>query len=306
MIALFNDAQIARLIDVPSVREEIDAALTSLARQGAAIKPRTRVDCAEVKLSSMGAIWRDAGVAGEKVYPTVAGSFSFLFTLFDIRRNLPLAVMEANELTRCRTPALTTLAAMKAMPYARTAALFGAGLQGRAHAEALAQALPLQQMRVVDMAPVDRWCQEASDRLGIDVRPCSAEQAVRGADIIVTCTRSKQPVFDGRWVRPGAFVAAVGTSLPTGSELDDTLLAAAARVIVEWQPQSNTEAGEVVQGLASGALDAARIVDLPQIYAGEAPWRSHADEIVVFKSVGIGLADLAAAHVAWKRSQAGA
>lgn len=89
----------------------------------------------------------------------------------------------------------------------------------------------------------------------------------------------------------------MGTSLPTGTELDDTTPSRASRVIVEWKPQSLVEAGEVVIGQRNGALDAGRVVDLVEL--GDGPWRTSADDIVVFKTVGVGLTDLAAASLAW-------
>lgn len=295
-----TDQEVAHCLDFPAVIGALEQAFESLAHRRAAIKARTRVDCGPVKLSSMGALWLDAGLAGEKVYPTVEGRYSFLFNLFDIERGLPLAVMEANELTRFRTAGITTLAACRGAVASRKLALFGAGVQGRAHLEALAHALPFQQVDVVDPTDVSGWCADASRRFGLAVRQCSADEAVDGADVVVTVTRSRTPVFDGARLQRGAFVAAVGTSLPTGRELCDTTLARAARIVVEWRPQSCAEAGEIVLGRLNGVVDDARIVDLPQLFSGQARWRTQPDEIVVFKTVGVGLADLAAASLVWR------
>ena len=84
--------------------------------------------------------------------------------------------------------------------------------------------------------------------------------------------------------------------------VNSTTPAAASRVLVEWKPQSLVEAGEVVLGLSSGALDRGRIADLADLYAGRTAWRGTDDEIVVFKSVGIGLADVACGWLALQRS----
>jgi ornithine cyclodeaminase len=92
----------------------------------------------------------------------------------------------------------------------------------------------------------------------------------------------------------------MGTSLPNGSELDDATFRRAGRLLVEWKPQSLVEAGEVVQALSAGVLSEADVVDLPQLYRNEAPWRRSAQDIVVFKSVGIGLTDVVAAYSAWQ------
>ena len=296
MSTFLDNDTVAAHLDVPAVVAALQRALHSLAAGRAAVLARQRIDCGAVKLSTMGAIWLDEGLAGEKVYTTVDGRFDFVFNLFDVGaqgRGRHLA----------RTPALTVVAARAGAAAARKLALFGAGVQGRAHIDALMQLMPFEQACVVDTADVAPWCAEAGARWGRPVRQCAAAEALDGADVVVTATRSKQPVFDGALLAPGAFVAAVGTSLPTGRELDDATLRRARRVVVEWKPQSLLEAGEVVIGLREGCLDESRIVDLVELHSGRARWRDGPEDIVVFKSVGIGLADLAAASVAWRALQ---
>ena len=301
MLKFITDAQVVHALSYATVSASIEQAFESLARGRAAIKARQRIDCGAVKLSSMGAIWLDVGLAAEKVYPTVDGQFGFLLNLFDTHTGKPLAVMPANEITRFRTPALTVMAAKKGSTGHRKLALFGAGFQGRAHFEALVKALPFEQVDVVDLADVSAWCAEMSQLYGLVVRQCAAEQAVNDADVVVTVTRAKAPLFDGHWLKPGTFVAAVGTSLPTGRELDDHTLARAARIVVEWKPQSMLEAGEIVLGKAAGSVQDARVVDLPEIFSGRAVWRTDPQEVIVFKAVGVGLTDLAAAALVWQQ-----
>ncbi|MCA3176270.1 MAG: ornithine cyclodeaminase family protein [Burkholderiales bacterium] len=295
-----SDAQIAQCLDFGSVAVAIEQAFESFSRGRAAIKPRHRIDCGDIKLSSMGAIWLDAGLAGEKIYPTVDGKFSFLFNLFDTQTGKALAVMEGNELTRFRTPALTTLAVSRGASATRKLALFGAGLQGRAHLESLVQSLSFEQIDIVDVVDVSLWCIEISKKLGLSVRQVPAHEALEDADVIVTVTRSKQPLFDGSLIKPGAFVAAVGTSLPNGRELDDIVLSRAANIVLEWKPQSMCEAGEIVIGKKNGVISDEKITDMYEIFSGQAHWRSSPTDIVVFKSVGVGLTDLAAAKLVWQ------
>ena len=297
MLPLIDDAFVAAHVSPAATRKAIAAAFRALAAGRASIQPRSRIECGGFRLSTMGGIWLDAGLAAVKTYGTVQGQFDFLCNLFDARSGAPLAVLQANELTRVRTPALSTLAALQLAPAPRRLALFGAGVQGRAHLDALLEACPFEEVAVVDPNDVSDWCRSASARWGRPVRQFDADPAVERSDVVVTTTRSKKPVFDGRRLQPGASVIAVGTSLPTGTELDDTTLSRAARVIVEWKPQSLVEAGEVVIGQRNGALDAGRIVDLVEL--AEQPWRTAPDDIVVFKTVGVGLTDLAAASLAW-------
>ena len=188
----------------------------------------------------------------------------------------------------------------------RKLALFGAGLQGRAQVEAMLALQQFDDVAVMDPKGSSAWCAELAAQHGCRVSlsdaRADAREAVRGAQLILTATRSKTPVFDGAWLEPGAVVIATGTSLPDGTELDDATLQRASRVLVEWKPQSLVEAGEVVLGLSSGALDSDRIADMVDLYAGRTAWRESDDDIVVFKSVGIGLADVACGWLALERS----
>ena len=299
---LLNDQAINSVLDFPSVMRILDEALADLSQGQASIHARQRSACTDVKLSTMGAIWASRHVAGTKIYPTVGGQFSFLMTLFDTRQNTPLAVMAANELTRYRTAAMTALIARKAsLPAPRKLALFGCGLQGKSQLEALIGQFKFDEIAIVDPNADQAWRDMIANKTGSHVHYCDSNTAVHDAEIIVTATRSKQAVFDGSLVKPGALISAIGTSAPDGSELDDVLLQRARKVIVEWKPQSLLEAGEVVHGLRTGAITPDKITDLTELYAANDCWRDAAEDIIVFKTVGIGLADLATALLAYQR-----
>ena len=300
---MITDAEVAGLLQHGPLTDALDAAFADLAKGEAAVQARHRIDCGPAKLSNMRGIWQARHAAAVKSYITVDGQFSFLVNLFDTANRKPLAVLEANELTRFRTAALTRLVARKAtvgVPAPRKLAVFGAGLQGRTQAEVLCEEFALEQVCFVDPAGDAAWIEAFGQRLGVKAQLCTPEEAVTGADIVVTASRSKKPVFDGAWLKAGAVVVAMGTSLPNGTELDDTTFRRAGRLLVEWKTQSLVEAGEVVQALSAGVLTEADVVDLPQLYRCEAAWRRSADDIVVFKSVGIGLTDAVAAFCAWQ------
>ena len=125
----------------------------------------------------------------------------------------------------------------------------------------------------------------------------------RRADIVVTASRSTTPLFPGASLKPGAFVAAIGSSLPHTRELDDEALRRAAAVVVEWRPQSTREAGDIVLA-GPGVLPADKVVELGDVLLGKVrPRRGDAD-IVVYKSVGVGLEDIALAGFAWEKIRA--
>src|SRR5262249_39481688 len=188
-------------------------------------------------------VWPGQGYAGAKVYPTIAGRFSFVILLFSSESGAPLATLDANAITRLRTAAVSVLAAQRgAQAGAATLALFGTGIQARAHLEAFADAFALREVRIVSRGDAGPLARHARERLGCDARACDALAALHGADLIVTATRASVPLFDGRLVAPGAFVAAVGSSRPDTRELDDALIGRAARIGGGWREQTAHEA----------------------------------------------------------------
>ena len=298
-----TDKQVAELLDYRSVYFALEQAFTDLSKDAASIHGRQRSECSGTRLSTMGAVWSTEAVAGVKVYPTVAGQFSFAIVLFDLATNSAIAILDGNEITRLRTAAMTAFVASRVAPLrARKLALFGAGLQGRSQAQALCELFDFEEVCIVDPMADPEWCAQFQAGIRANVRVAAPEQAVRGADIVVTATRSQQPVFDGAWLSPGAFVAAMGTSAPKGRELDDTTMERAARIIVEWKPQSLAEAGEIA--LWEGRHGCNKFADLTELIRADLPWRADPSDVTVFKSVGVGLSDIATAHLAVKRLRA--
>lgn len=281
----YTDADVDRALAGVDLQPVLRDAFVALARGEAAQQERIRTDAGGVKLSTLGAVLPAQGYAGAKVYTTIGGRFSFLITLFSAATGHPLATFDAGAITRRRTAAVSRLAASSALSATPKAiAIFGAGVQGRGHAEAFQAAWPGAEIRIVS-----RGASEAQ-----------AREALAGAKLVVTATRSPEPIFPGDAVEAGAVVCAVGSSRPDTRELDDRLLSRAARAIVEWKPQSLREAGDLL--LAAPAVrEALEVVNLGDVLAGREPARRTPDDIVVFKSVGVGLEDVAVAGLAYER-----
>lgn len=299
-----DDTTVANLLGYKPVVAILSEAFADLAAGKAEIHARQRTDSGNLRLSTMGALWSARQVGGVKVYPTVSGQFSFLITLFDLERNRPMAVLDGAEITKFRTAGLTALIASRsATQRVKKLAVFGAGFQGRAQAQALCENFQFDEICVVDPLADDAWCHRLAAQTGGAVKRCSPEAATVDADIVVTATRSQTPVFDGNWLKPGAFVSAIGISEPKGRELDDVTLSRASRIIVEWKPQSLREAGELVLWQTDNAQDREKIVDLSELYRQSETWRRGEDDIMVAKSVGVGLSDIACAYLAFTCSQ---
>lgn len=295
-----TDERVDRHVTAQDAQQAMLAAFQSFGRGAAAMQERIRTEAGGVKLSTLGAVIPEQEVAGAKVYTTIAGQFSFVILLFSTVDGRPLASFDAGAITRLRTAACTVLAAQRlARPDSATLALFGAGTQGVQHAAQLSAALPLRRVLVVDPYADAGLPDRLAAQCGIPVTFADPAVAAAQADIIVTASRSTTPLFSGELIQPGTFIAAIGSSLPHIRELDDTALARAATVVVEWRPQSLREAGDLV--LADKAvLPDSKIVELADVLLDK-PVRRHADDIVIYKSVGVGLEDIALAGMAYRR-----
>ena len=299
-----TDAMIDRHVTAADAQAAMLEAFRSFGRGAAAMQQRIRTEAGGVKLSTLGAVIPTQQVAGAKVYTTIAGQFSFVILLFSTVDGRPLASFDAGAITRLRTAACTVLAAQRlARADAATLALFGAGTQGVQHALQLSAALPLQRILICDPFADAGAADRLAAQCGVPAAFAPADEAVAAADIIVTASRSTTPLFAGTLVKPGTFVAAIGSSLPHTHELDDALLSRAAAVVVEWRPQSLREAGDLVLADKT-VLPDSKIVELADVLLDTTPVRRHADDIVIYKSVGVGLEDVALAGVAWQRINA--
>jgi ornithine cyclodeaminase len=292
-----TDDQVSRLVSAPDAQKVLQEAFLSFGRGTSAVQERVRTQAGDVKLSTLGAALPEQGFVGAKVYTTIAGQFRFVILLFSAKDGAPLATLDAGAVTRLRTAATTVLAARRlARPDSRTLALFGAGQQGREHAIQLCAAFPVERIFLVDP-----WssAEALSELCGVPVHETDAREAVSGSDFVVTASRSTTPLFSGDLIRPGTFIAAIGSSLPHTRELDDIALRRASMVVVDWSTQALQEAGDLVLADPE-CLPREKIVDLSQVMLNVDSGR-HADDIVIYKSVGIGLQDIALAGLAYSR-----
>ncbi|MDN3919440.1 ornithine cyclodeaminase family protein [Roseateles violae] len=303
---LITEAQVRATLTLDAAVQALRQAFLQQGQGLASVLARGRaaatLDGRALMVSAMGAVLPE--VLGTKVYSTLNGQFQFVITLFCSKTGAPLATLEANELTRLRTAAATAVAAEAlALPESKTLAIFGAGTQARAHAQALLPLRKFERVLVCARSGAGEFAAELAATHGLPAQAVDAQTAASQAEVIATCTRATEPLFDGAWVKPGSFVAAVGSSKPVARELDDALLARAALIAVEWKPAAEGEAGEFKRA-AAGVIDPARVAELGALLAAPRP-RGERD-IVVYKSVGIGLEDVAIAHWIYRRLQGGA
>ena len=236
---------------------------------------------------------------GFKAYTASASGVRFVVNLYRASTGELLAMIEADWLGRMRTGAASGLATRyQARPDARVVGLLGTGGQAETQALAIAAVHPLERIHVWgrDQERLTAFCARLTDQMGIPVIAApSAEAAVRAADIIVTATTARDPVLEGDWIAEGAHVNAMGSNWASRREIDDATVARAAIISADSVEQARGEAGDLIIPADAGKLDWARVVELRDIVAGNAPGRTDAQQITLFKSIGIGLEDVAVA-----------
>jgi ornithine cyclodeaminase/alanine dehydrogenase-like protein (mu-crystallin family) len=221
-----------------------------------------------------------------------------LYVLFDRDTQRPEAVIDGTELTALRTAAVSGLATRHlGRTDARRLVVFGAGVQARAHLEAMAAVRRLEEVVVVSRSegPATALADLAAS-MGCRSSVGDAE-AVAEADLVCTCTTSAVPVFDGRLLAAGAHVNAVGAYLPNEREVDAETVAR-AKVVVETREVALAEAGDLLIPIGEGAIGRDHVLaDLAEVVRG-AVIRTADDDVTLFESVGMAFEDLVVARAA--------
>jgi alanine dehydrogenase len=213
---------------------------------------------------------------------------SSMVLLFDAQTGLPTCIMEGNWITALKTGASTAVTAKYlARSDSKVATIFGAGGLGRMHLLGLAEVFHLEEVRVVDVIPdaAERFAAEMGQQTGLPiVIPSSPEAAVRGADIIITVTTGSAVNVKVPWVKPGAFIARMGSYQEIALDL---LLKADKLVVDRWQYVSY-RVPEMIHLIEEGKLRQEDVhAEWPDIVGGRASGRESDNEIILYIALGI-------------------
>ena len=231
-----------------------------------------------------------------------------LIILNDGTNMVPLAVMNGTYITAVRTGAAAGVATRYlAREDASTAGIIGAGVQAKTQLEAVAAVRSIRTAKVFDVFPeaAARYATEMSQRLGIQVSvAATAEEAVRGMDVVCTASTSKTPVVLGEWLKPGAHVNGIGSHSTDARELD-TAVIVRSKVVVDTLDAAMAEAGDILMPIAEGAITADHIWgELGDVITGKRPGRTSPAEITLFKSQGLAIQDVATANLVYLAAKA--
>jgi alanine dehydrogenase len=299
MPLLLTETDVRELITMPDLISAMDRALTAFSAGGVVQPVRTIVDIADrhAFFGVMPAYVSSTPALGAKlvtVYHSnlARGLPSHLATilLFDPETGALQAILDGRYITEARTAAVSAVSVRKlARAHSRVLAIIGSGVQARSHFEALAHVGRFDEVRA--WSPT-RANLETFSRLTGARTMDSIEAAVRGADVIALVTASPEPVIRNEWVSPGAHVISVGATRPNQSEMD-TALVRRARLFVDSRTAAMKESGDVI-----GAGEAHIVAELGESAAA----RIDDSEVTVFKSLGLAVEDVAAAHLAYQRA----
>ncbi|MFE9007061.1 ornithine cyclodeaminase family protein [Streptomyces sp. NPDC007875] len=316
-LLVLSRTQITGLLDPAASLESQRTAFARLAGGTADLAPRLLLPgpdasvafCYASRLSpDSGAVCKFGSVNPGNA-ATGAPSVSATVLVLDPASGTPLALLDGEAITTARTAAATALAAGElARPDATRLAVLGSGVQGRAHLRALTSHLGRRLTELRIWSPRQKNRTDAAARLSDELRrpvvaADTAEAAVTGADIVITCTTSRTPVLDEAWLAPGATVLGVGSFAPDRCEVDDALLRRASAVVVDDPPTAARQAGPVVRALRNGILREEDLVGLGEVVLGRARPRTDDDDIVFYNSVGVGVQDAALAELVLARAR---
>jgi len=212
-----------------------------------------------------------------------------IIALFHPETGEPLILMDGRLITEMRTAAVSAVATdLLARREVEVLAILGSGVQAQSHLEALRIVRRFREVRVWSPRHAARFAQQFGVKATV-----SAEEAVRGADVIVVATSATTPILRGQWLSSGSHINAVGATRPNWRELDDEVLRR-ARLYVESREAASKESGDVI---AAGTIFA----ELGEVFSGVKSGRQSDDEITLYKSVGVAIEDLAAASLVYRR-----
>jgi ornithine cyclodeaminase len=258
--------------------------------------PRERTRLPKAALHILQGAVPSAGVFGYKAYTSSREGVRFLVYMFGAENGRLEGVVEANHLGMMRTGAAGGVAAKwLAREDARVAGIFGSGWQAQGQLEALAHVRRLERVKVFSRTAekVAKFCDRMRRKLSLEVvAAASAEDCVKGSDVVVTITTSATPVFDGAWLAAGTHVNAAGSNSLLRREIDETTVGKANPVVVDSRPSALKEAGDLLPLLEKGRLHAGALVELGEVIAGTRTGRTSPDQVTLFESQGMAMQDL--------------
>jgi ornithine cyclodeaminase len=317
-VVIVTEAEVPALLPMPACIDAMAEALATVARGDAVLPLRTLVRLPDQSgiLGLMPAYLGSPRSVGIKVVTVMPGNHGTdldahqgVVLLFEADRGRLLAIVDATSITAVRTAAVSGAATrLLARKEAGDLAILGAGTQARSHLEAMHAVRTLRRVRLWSKTAerARALARRESERLAIPIEVAlTGREAVEGADLICTTTSAREPILLGEWIAEGAHVNAVGACFPTARELD-TPAVARSRLFVDRRESALNEAGDFLIPKSEGAIGDDHIVgEIGDLVTGNLEGRRSPRDVTLFKSLGLAVEDLAAAHLIYRNALAG-
>jgi ornithine cyclodeaminase/alanine dehydrogenase-like protein (mu-crystallin family) len=307
-VLLLTEDDVKQLLTMEMALEAVELGLRKMALDEAINVPRSRAQTDHAMLHFLAAAAKTLGVMGYKAYSTSRKGAQFHVGLYDGKSGALLALIQADYLGQMRTGAASGVATQyMARHDATEVGLFGSGKQARTQLLAVCKVRKIRRVQVYSPNEEHRqqFAAEMSELCATEVEPVPRpEMAAEDKDIIITATTSREPVLNGHWIAEGTHINAAGSNFMGKAELDAVAVRRCESIVVDSKDQARLEAGDFTQALEDGSIHWADIHELGQVIVGRYTGRAHAQDVTLFKSLGIAIEDVAVAARVYAKAQA--
>lgn len=299
-----NEAQVRAELSFVDAVSTVESALKEFGDGNVENQVRRRVHLGSTALNMMSASIPQLGVMGAKVYTTGEKGPNAYFLLFDASGDL-LCTMEADELGRIRTGAVTALATKYlARADAFDMALLGTGFQAETQLLAICATRSMRKVKVWsrNFENASAFCKRLEKEVQIELEPVgNVKNAISGVGIITASTSSPEPILWGDWLERGVHINAIGNNRSYEREIDSVVVSKANQIVVDSIEHAQAESGDLLLAEQDGVTVWSRTLVLSDILVDHSPVRKSEEDITLFKSNGLALEDVAVAHHVYSR-----
>jgi ornithine cyclodeaminase/alanine dehydrogenase-like protein (mu-crystallin family) len=310
MVRYLSEKDIRQVLSMPLAIEQVERAFVARAEGKAFDIARRRTRQPGGHLHILQGAAPELNVIGYKAYFIRPDkSRTSLIHLINSEQGNLEAILEADWIGQMRTGAATAVAVKYlAREDASVLGLFGSGRHAVTQLEAVCAVRAVREVKVFgrNADRVKSFCKDMERRVNTTVRPAvSREETVRGSDMIVTMTRSGEPLFDGRWLEPGQFIAATGANALDRREIDTETVKRSNLVVVDSREVAQGECGDLLPAFESGLIYWENVAELGEVIIGRRAGRTAGTQISLFESHGMALQDLYTGSAVLEKARAG-
>ncbi len=305
-VLYLDEEQVKQVLTMDMAIDAVDAVLRKMALEEAFAIPRSRCQTDHTSLHVLSASAKSLGVIGLKAYTKTKTVARYHITIYDGKTGEMTAFMQADHLGQMRTGAASAVASKYlARSDSKRLGLYGSGKQAKTQAIGVCRTLNIERI-TVHSPNEERLSRFVEDLVALGlpaIGTANPEEAARGQDIICTATTSKSPILHGDWIAPGTHLNIIGANYLSKSEVDLETIRKANLLTIDSKEQGRLEAGDFSAALDAKIISWPEIHDIGRVIAGRTEGRQKREDITLFKSLGLGLEDIAVAQRVYLRAK---